>query len=132
MEMLGNLGDTLGVTPISSSNTCAGRPMRAQHLGDAGQAARVAHAQLRRAEEEKGVLEAGRMRPVEIEVARHEAVRADLDFALVVDVERREAGLARPMKSAMSLRQETNGRSKAFTSSRPRAMNCANCSGCRP
>ena len=34
-----------------------------------------------------------------------------------------------PMNSAISLRQETKGRSKAFTSSRPRAMNCANCSG---
>ena len=56
----------------------------------------VAHAELRRAQKQVGVLESRRVGTVEVQVLGHEAVRADLDFGLVVDVERREARLARP------------------------------------
>ena len=71
-------------------------PAAAQHGARTSEAARVAHADLRRRQQHVGVLEAGRMRAEERQVLRHRLVRAHLDGRQVVDVERRVAGLARP------------------------------------
>ena len=92
--MFGNLGETLGVTPIFVVQDLRARPLLARDPRDARQPARVAHAELRRAQHQERVLEARRMGAVEIQVLRHQPVRADLDFGLVVDVERGEARLA--------------------------------------
>ena len=68
---------------------------------------RVAHAQLRRAQEQVGVLEARRVRAVEREVRGHQVAALDLDARQVLEVQRLE-GL--PERPALPETRGTEGR----------------------
>ena len=56
----------------------------------------MAYAQLRRARQQVGAFEPGRVAAVEREMCGHQFVRAYFDCGLVIDIERRIARLARP------------------------------------
>ena len=71
-------------------------PLRPRHLFEPDQATAVAHADLRRAEHEEGVLEARRVLAVKVDMGDGELTRADLDLAQILDVDGAVAGQPRP------------------------------------
>ena len=86
-EMFGTRGERLGETPISSSHTRAGVPLRLRDAAEPAETPAVADADLRRAQHEVGVLEARRVRPVDLEVPDHQLPGLDLDRRQVVHVD---------------------------------------------
>ena len=93
--MLGNFGDREVETPISSSQTWPVSHCWRVTLRSAGEAAAVAHADLRGAEHQEGVGEARRGGAVDLEMADRELARAQLDRGQVLDVDGAVAGQPR-------------------------------------
>jgi hypothetical protein len=93
------------------------------------EAPRMAHAELRRRQQQVSVQEARRVLSADGEM-RHQPVRAVLDLGLVLDIDCRITASRGPKNSATSSRHDTKGRSKRpLQAPRPRSMKALKPSG---